>query len=163
MGNEPGRPAGGINAINSRPDITRAVTQGALKTLIDLGLAPITEFVLPDGLRADIAALGTKGQIIIVEVKSCLQDWQADTKWPGYRQWCDELLFAIPAEFPIAELPIEEGLIIADAYAGERIRTGTQRPLAPARRKSITLRFARAAATKALTAHAAQQNIPPPT
>lgn len=130
----------------ARPQITQAVTRGAARTLIDLGYAPLVEFVVPDGLRADIAALDARGQIWIIEVKSCLDDLRADAKWPGYHQWCDRFSFAVPPEFDITQLPANEGVIVADGFSGAQVRAPIARPMPSARRKAVLIRFARAAA-----------------
>ena len=52
----------------SRPETTSAVTRGAGRLLVDLGYAPLLEVGLPNGRRADIMALGSRGEILIVEV-----------------------------------------------------------------------------------------------
>ncbi len=43
-------------------------------------------------------------------------------------------------------LPEEAGLIVADAFGAEILREPDAHPLAPARRKAVTLRFAHVAA-----------------
>jgi hypothetical protein len=45
-------------------------------------------------------------------------------------------------------LPAEAGLIVADRYDAAIVREAAHRPLAPARRKSEVLRFARRAARR---------------
>jgi hypothetical protein len=60
------------------------VTRGAARLLIDLGYAPLAEVTLPNGRRADLMALGPKGDILIVEVKSGLEDFRVDRKWGEY-------------------------------------------------------------------------------
>ena len=52
------------------------------------------------------------------------------------------------SDFPTELLPDDTGLIIADAYSAEIIRMGPEDKLAPARRKALTLRFARHAAQR---------------
>ena len=68
----------------SRPEITTNVTRGAARLLTDLGYAPLAEVTLPNGRRADLMALGRKGEIAIVEVKSSLEDFRVDRKWHEY-------------------------------------------------------------------------------
>ena len=46
-----------------------AIARGSQRLLIDEGWLPIVEFSLPNGRRADIAALDPKGSLLIVEVK----------------------------------------------------------------------------------------------
>ncbi len=118
---------------------------------MDMGLAPITEWVLPNGLRADIAALSNEGGLWIVEVKSGSEDYKADAKWPGYDEWCDQFYFAVAAEFPTHTLPNEVGLIVADGFGGQIVRPSPVTPLNAARRKSLLIRFARAAAMTRFT------------
>ncbi len=65
----------------SRPETTASVTRGAARLLVALGYAPLTEVTLPNGRRADLMALGRKGEIFIVEVKSGLDDFRYDQKW----------------------------------------------------------------------------------
>ncbi|RMF00540.1 MAG: DNA repair protein MmcB-related protein, partial [Alphaproteobacteria bacterium] len=88
------------------------------------------------------------GQIWIVEIKSSLADFRADGKWEAYRDHCDRLLFAVDAAFPADVLPENAGLIVADEYGAELLRHAPEHRLAAARRKAVTLRFARAAALR---------------
>ena len=133
----------------SRPETTASVTRGAARLLTALGYAPLTEVTLPNGRRADIMALGPKGQIFIVEVKSCLDDFRVDQKWREYAPYCDAFAFAVPPEFPREILPDEPGLIVADGFGGAVLREAPAEPLAGARRKALTLAFGRLAAMRA--------------
>ena len=132
-----------------RPAITDTVTRGAARLLVGLGYAPLAEVSLPNGRRADLMALGPKGELVIVEVKSGPEDYRADGKWPQYGPFCDRFFFAVAPEFPRALLPPEPGLIVADGFGGAVIREAPACPLAPARRKALTLQFARLAAWRA--------------
>jgi len=133
----------------SRPETTQAVTRGAARLLAALGYAPLAEVTLPNGRRADLMALGRRGEIFIVEVKSSLEDFRTDLKWGEYRPYCDAFAFAVGPEFPQQILPEEPGLIVADAFGGEMLREAAPVPLAGARRKALTLAFARLAAMRA--------------
>ncbi len=133
----------------SRPETTSAVTRGAARLFEALGYAPLLEISLPNGRRADIMALGPKGQIAICEVKSSIEDFRCDAKWPEYMPYCDVFYFAVAPEFPREILPDEPGLIVADAFGGAVLREAPAVPLAPARRKALTLAFARLAAIRA--------------
>jgi hypothetical protein len=115
------------------------------------GFAGLTEFTTRDGLRMDVCALGPKGEIWCIEVKSSRADFLSDRKWQGYLGWCDRFFFAVPEAFPDELLPVEHGLIRADAYGAEVLRWSTEAKLAAARRKAMTLQFARTAAQRALT------------
>lgn len=134
---------------HARPDVTATLTRGVLRLFRDLGLSAMPEFRLPNGRRADIAGLCPKGRLVIAEIKSCEADFSGDAKWADYLPFCDEFYFAVTADFPRALLPAAEGLIIADGFGGAVVRASQARALAAARRKAITLRFARQAAARA--------------
>jgi len=132
----------------SRPETTSAVTRGAARLLLALNYAPLLEVSLPNGRRADIMALGPRGEISIVEVKSGLEDFRTDKKWGDYGPYCDAFYFAVAPEFPRQALPEEPGLIVADAFDGALLREAPRAPLSAPRRKAITLAFARLAALR---------------
>jgi hypothetical protein len=122
--------------------------RGAIRHLHALGYATLAEFPLKSGRRADILALSPSGDVWIVEVKSCLADYRSDRKWTEYAEWCDSLFFAVGPDFPHDVLPSDAGLLIADAYDGEIVRYPECAPISAARRKALTLRFARLAALR---------------
>jgi hypothetical protein len=129
--------------------VALAILRGTSRMLIDAGLTPISEFSLPNGRRADIAAIDRDGTLTIVEIKSSLADFRSDQKWTEYAGYCDRFYFAVTPEFPRHVLPDDCGLILADRYAAEILRPAKPAPpLAPARRKVLTLRFARTAALR---------------
>ena len=132
-----------------RPEITAAVTKGAARLMAALGWAPLFEFPLPNGRRADLMCLSPKGRFAIVEVKSCVEDYRCDQKWGEYAPYCDHFYFAVPPEFPRAMIPAGPGLIVADAFGGAVLLEPPDCDLAPARRKALTLQFARLAAMRA--------------
>lgn len=134
----------------SNPDIddAQALARGAARLLWNLGYSAIPEFILPDGRRADLFAVGRKGEVAIVEVKSGIADFQADNKWTDYSAFCDTFYFAVSQRFPHDLIPNQVGLIIADGFGGAIVRESPLDRLAAARRKAITLRFARAAADR---------------
>ena len=131
-----------------RSDVTATLTRGVSRLFRDLGLSPMAEFRLPNGRRADMAGLCSKGRIVIAEIKSCEADFAADGKWEDYLPFCDEFYFAVGSDFPRALLPCTEGLIVADGFGGAIVREAVTRDLAGARRKAVTLRFARQAAAR---------------
>ena len=133
----------------TRPQITLGVTRGAWRLLAALGVAAAPEVCLPNGRRADLMGLGSKGQIVIVEVKSGIEDFKADLKWQEYRPYCDQFYFAVAPEFPQSLLPEEPGLIVADGFGGAVVREAASVALAPARRKALTLAFGRLTAMRA--------------
>lgn len=136
-------------SLTPRPETTATVTRGAARLLTALGYAPLAEVTLPNGRRADLMALGPKGEIFIVEVKSGIEDFRVDLKWPEYRPYCDAFAFAVGPEFPREVLPSEPGLIVADGFGGAVLREAIVAPLAGARRKALTLAFGRLAALRA--------------
>ena len=129
-----------------RDAVTREVCRGVGRLLRALSFAIINELPLPNGRRADVVGLSPGGDIWIVEVKSCLEDLRVDAKWPEYREFCDALFFAVAPAFPRDVLPPDTGLILADRYGAEIIREAPVARLPAARRKAMTLRFARSAA-----------------
>ena len=134
----------------TRPEITANVTRGAARLLVDLGYAPLAEVTLPNGRRADLMALSPKGELAIIEVKSGIEDYRVDRKWHEYLPYCDRFAFAVAPEFPQHILPEEPGLIVCDGFGGAVLREAPATPLAPARRKALTIGFARMAAMRAM-------------
>ncbi len=141
-----------VAQIVRRPEITGYVTRGASRLMAQLGYAPLLEAPLPNGRRADVMALGARGELVIVEVKSSLEDFRADQKWREYQPYCDAFYFAVAPEFPRSVLPDGPGLIVADGFGGAILAEAPLTPLAGARRKALTLAFARLAASRSLAA-----------
>lgn len=132
----------------SRPDTTLMLARGVTRLLMDHGFAPVLEVPLANGRRADVMAIGPGGEVWIVETKSCLADYAVDAKWPDYLDYCERFLFAVTEDFPRDLIPEEAGLIVADGFGGAILRESPLRPLAGARRKAVTLNFARLAALR---------------
>jgi hypothetical protein len=126
----------------------QVLARGVCRLLSSLDFASVEEFVPARGLRMDVFALGPKGELWIVECKSSRADFNSDQKWQGYLEWGDRFFWAVDEDFPTDLLPDGCGLIIADGYGGEVIRMGPEVKLAPARRKKMTLKFARDAARR---------------
>lgn len=124
------------------------ITRGSLRLLASLGFYGVTEMTLANHRRADIAALSASGEVWMVEVKSSVADFRSDAKWPDYLPFCDRFSFAVGADFPQELVPAETGLIVADAFFGAVLREAPLAALAAARRKAVTLRFARLAAMR---------------
>lgn len=135
-----------VTCAPGRDAVTREVCRGVGRLMRAHGLASLNELPLPNGRRADVVGLSPSGDIWIVEIKSSVEDLRADHKWPEYRDFSDFLYFAVAPGFPVDILPDDTGLILADRFGGEIVRPAPEDRLAPARRKSMTLRFARAAA-----------------
>jgi hypothetical protein len=124
------------------------IARGVSRHFRMLDCAVIAELPLADGRRCDLMALDPRGGITIVEIKSCLADFRSDQKWLDYRQWCDRFFFAVDADFPRDIIPEDCGLILADRFGAEILREALEERLAAARRKAVTLRFARASALR---------------
>lgn len=131
-----------------------AVARGTLRLFARHDMAGILEVPLPNGRRADIMAIDGNGRIIIVEIKCSRADLLGDAKWPDYFDYCDRFFWAVPAGFDLTPFdgeilwPGRTGLIVADRYDAELVRPAPVEPLAAARRKAETLRFARRAARR---------------
>jgi hypothetical protein len=124
------------------------IVRGVQRMFAELGLASLTEVTLANGRRADVMAVGPKGEIVIVEVKSCLQDFQTDQKWPEYAPYCDRFYFAVDCDFPKDRIPGTCGLMVCDGFGGAVLRESDVAVLSGARRKAVTLSFARLGAAR---------------
>jgi hypothetical protein len=140
----------GIAALDmaGRDGIARLLARGLTRHLGRLGFAAIGEVVLPNGRRADLMALGRGGEILIIEIKSSVEDFRTDSKWRDYLGYCDRFYFASHVDVPMDIFPQEAGLILADAFGAEILREDGKRALAAPRRKLITNSFARLAAVR---------------
>ena len=128
-----------------------AILRGVVRMLRQHGFCCVSELALSTGHRADVVAVGRTGEIWIVEIKSSIEDFRADNKWPAYRDHCDRLLFAVARDFPAPVLPDDAGLIIADRYGGELLREAPEHKLSGARRKAVMLRVVHHAAGRLQT------------
>ena len=118
----------------SLPKRTLAVRRAAARLCRALGWAPLHEVALPNGRRADILALRRDGDFACIEVKSGVNDFLSDGKWPDYREYSDWLYFAVDADFPLGLLPPDVGVIVTAADEAEMLRAAPLHRLAPARR-----------------------------
>jgi len=125
-----------------------SLARGVARQLRRHDVLCLNEVTLPSGLRADVMGLTPDGEIWIIECKSCRADYRADVKWTGYPEWADRFFWAVPADFPTEILPPETGLIMADGYDAEIMKLPDRVRLPPARRRALTLRFARLAAAR---------------
>ncbi len=134
---------------NTPPNLdAAAIARGVIRLFGDLGYVGVTELTLANGRRADVAGLSASGDVAIAEVKSSVADFRADAKWPDYLPFCDVFYFAVAEGFPLDLIPDEAGLIVADGFGGAVLRPPPETRLAAARRKAVTLRFARLAAQR---------------
>lgn len=135
------------------PPLAVDVARGVARLFCRQDLYGICEVPLPNGRRADMMAIDSKGTLTIVEIKVARSDLLGDGKWTDYLDYCDRFYWAVPPELSAIldgdrYLPEEAGLIVADRYDAALIRDAAHRPLAPARRKAELLRFARRAARR---------------
>jgi len=128
--------------------VAAALQRGVCRAFRALGSSVVTELPLANGRRADVVGLSPSGDIVIVEIKSCLTDYRTDGKWREYLEFCDRLYFAVATDFPCEVIPEDAGLILADRYGAELIRDPVDERLNAARRKAMMLSFARAAALR---------------
>lgn len=129
-------------------DAAAAITRGVRRYLADHAVQGVVEFCLANGRRADILGLSDKGEVTIIEVKSCPADFKTDHKWQEYLEFCDRFYFAVSPDFPNELIPAECGLIVADAFGAEVVRPAPTRDMSPARRKALILKVALAAMTR---------------
>jgi hypothetical protein len=123
----------------------RGLARGVCRSLYHLGYTCLTEFKLASRRRVDIIGMDAGGVIMIVEVKSSIEDFRADRKWREYQDFCDFFFFAVAEDFPREVLPEECGLLIADPYGAVLVRQAPELKLNAARRRAQTLRFAHVA------------------
>ena len=152
MASQPESPA--PDCFADAPLIAQDVARGVTRLFFRGDIYALCEVPLPNGRRADMMAIDARGQLIIVEIKVSRADLMADNKWADYLEHCDLFYWAVPTGFGLA--PFDQdgfgagcaGLIVADRYDAEILREAPCRPLAAARRKAETLRFARRAARR---------------
>ena len=141
------------------------VARGVARLLLRHDWLAIAEVPLGNGRRADLFALSPKGLITIVEIKVSRADLLGDAKWTDYLDYCDRYFWAVPQGFDTglfdraSLLPDRTGLILADRYDAAIVREPQSFPLAAARRKAETLRFARRAARRLLLGAADDQDF----
>lgn len=130
------------------PQGAAAVARGIARLFRRNQIWVAPEIALPNGRRADLMGIDSRGAIVIVEIKVARGDLLGDAKWTEYLDHCDRFYWGLPPSLDAglvqspAFLPESTGLIVADAYDAEIIRPAATRPLAAARRKSETARLA---------------------
>lgn len=136
-----------------QPPIAAEVARGVTRLFCRRDWFAMCEVPLPNGRRADLMAIDTKGYLTVVEIKVSKADLIGDGKWRNYLDCCDRFYWAVPQHLcTILEgaqfLPDEAGLLVADRYDAAVVREAAINPLSPARRKSEMLNFARRAARR---------------
>ena len=138
------------------------VRRGMQAFLGNMRHAVLPEVSLSSGRRADLITLSEKGEIWIIEIKSSIEDFRVDRKWPDYRAHCDRLFFATHPQVPLEIFPDDAGLFLSDGYGAHLVRDAPEHRLAPATRKSLTLGLARLAANRLTHAELALGPLPAP-
>ena len=134
------------------------VARGVTRLLCRHDLFAMCEVPLPNGRRADLMAIGPRGELTIVEIKVSRADLHGDGKWPDYCDWCDRFYWALASGLDPAILETEgyrretSGLIVADRYGAAVVREAASCNLAPARRKAELLRIGRLAMRRSMVA-----------
>jgi hypothetical protein len=137
------------------------VRRGVQRLLVQLGAHVLPEVSLASGRRADLVALTAKGDLWIIEIKSSIEDFRVDRKWPGYRLYSDRFFFATHPDVPASIFPEDCGFILSDGYGAEILRDAPETRLSPATRKAMMLRLARAGAARLLAAEMAGYGVGP--
>lgn len=137
-----------LRADGRQSETALGIQRGLSRLLKAHNFAHLTEFTLASGRRADIMAVGPEGLIWIIEIKSSIEDFRADNKWPEYREFCDRFSFAIPMDLAPEIMPDEAGLIVADPWGAEIMRHVDDHPLHASRRRALLLSFGRNAAMR---------------
>lgn len=135
------------------------VRRGVQRLLAEMGAHVIPELSLATGRRADLVALTRQGDFWIIEIKSSVQDFMTDRKWPDYRLHSDRFFFASHPDVPSGIFPTECGFILSDGYGAEMLRDAPEHRMAAATRRAMMLRFARAGAARLLAAELAGVSI----
>lgn len=128
------------------------VRRGVQRLFCEMRVALLPEMTLGSGRRADLIGLTEKGDVWIVEIKTSIEDFRVDRKWPDYRLHCDRLFFATHPGVPSEIFPEECGLILSDGYGAAVLRDAPEHRLAAPRRTALTRQFARLAAERLLAA-----------
>jgi len=136
------------------------VRRGVQRLLADMGMHILPELSLATGRRADLIALTRTGDIWIIEIKSSVEDFRVDRKWPQYRLHADRFFFATHPEVPAGIFPEDAGFILSDGYGAEILREAPEHRLSAAARKALMLRIARAGAARLMAAEIAGVPIP---
>jgi hypothetical protein len=136
------------------------IRRGVQRLLREMGAHFLPELSLATGRRADLVALTARGDIWIIEIKSSVEDFRVDRKWPEYRLHSDRFFFATHPDVPAGIFPDECGFILSDGYGAEILRDAPEHRMATATRKALMLRIARAGAARLLAAELAGVPVP---
>ena len=149
-------------SISDSPPIEETATAAALVRGIGRLFARNDIWCLPEmplrcGRRADLMGVDAKGRIVIVEIKVSRADLLGDGKWGDYLDYCDRFFWALPPALDrtclenAAFRPERCGVIVADGYDAEIMRSAPLHPLAAARRRTEIERLARTSLRRQVT------------
>ena len=141
-------------------DRAMIVRRGVQRLLAEHGAALLPELPLANGRRADLVAVTRRGDIWIVEIKTSIEDFRTDRKWPEYRLFCDRFFFATHPAVDASIFPQECGFILSDGYGAEILREAPEHRLTAPARKALTLRIARIGAARLTAAEVAGIPVP---
>ncbi|MGD9914021.1 MAG: MmcB family DNA repair protein [Rhizobiaceae bacterium] len=136
------------------------VRRGVQHLLMQMGAHVMPEISLASGRRADLVAITRTGDIWIVEIKSSIEDFRVDRKWPEYRLHSDRFFFATHPGVPSEIFPDECGFILSDGYGAEIMREAPEHRMPAHVRKALMLRIARAGAARLTAAELAGVPVP---
>ncbi|MCY1670467.1 MmcB family DNA repair protein [Novosphingobium sp. SL115] len=134
----------------------RAVARGICRLFARNDIWCLPEMPLRSGRRADLMGIDAKGQVVIVEIKVSRADLLGDAKWTDYLDHCDRFYWGLAPHLDRAVLETEDflphscGVIVADGYDAEILRSAPTVPLVAARRKAEVERLARASLRRQL-------------
>lgn len=78
------------------------------------------EVHLSPGLRADVLNISAKDEVVILELKSCKEDFNSDSKWEKYLDYCDYFYFMCPTGvILLKDVPEKVGLIYINEKEGK--------------------------------------------
>lgn len=143
-------------SIQDAPLIAADVARGVTRLLLRHDCVALAEVPLDGGRRADLMAIDSRGNIVIVEIKVSRADLLGDGKWTDYLAHCDRFFWAVPEGFDLRPLeqegflPARAGIIVADRYDAAVMREAATVPLPAPTRKKCTLAFARRAARRVI-------------
>ena len=73
------------------------------------------EVGLDEHLRCDILNLGWDDKVVIMELKTCKEDFKTDNKWKNYLNYCNYFFFVCPTKVISQEdIPKDVGLMWVD-------------------------------------------------
>lgn len=132
------------------------VVRGVTRMLLRHDIVAIAEVPLDGGRRADLMAIGPKGELVIVEIKVSRADLLGDGKWTDYLPHCDRFFWAVPTGLdtsPLegeAFLPDRAGVIVADRYDAAVVREAAVVAMPATARRKCTAGLARRAARRVI-------------